>query len=196
MNDARLNVAIALTAAAHGATVVNHTEVLRLLKQPNPFRSSEATQSPEVAPTHTESSPVSSISVPSNPDPQYPSALDTHAQPLHPPTTPFPLPNSTPQETATDAGVSLSSPAEPSSSSSQTPQPSFQSPRLPPPTPSPPPSPDTPFGKLIEAAKSFITGSSKNKATEADARLLGDHLVSGAVVKDSILESLRKRKQS
>ncbi|KAJ3142715.1 mitochondrial glycerol-3-phosphate dehydrogenase [Geranomyces variabilis] len=32
-NDARMNVAIALTAVAHGAVVANHTEVIRLLKK-------------------------------------------------------------------------------------------------------------------------------------------------------------------
>ncbi|KAI9095876.1 FAD dependent oxidoreductase-domain-containing protein [Phlyctochytrium arcticum] len=32
-NDARMNVAIALTAVAHGATVANHTEVVKILKK-------------------------------------------------------------------------------------------------------------------------------------------------------------------
>lgn len=34
-NDARMNIAIALTAARMGATIVNHTEVLRLIKMKN-----------------------------------------------------------------------------------------------------------------------------------------------------------------
>jgi len=38
MNDARLNVSIALTAATHGAVVVNHTRVSRLLKDPTTGR--------------------------------------------------------------------------------------------------------------------------------------------------------------
>jgi hypothetical protein len=188
MNDARLNVSIALTAAAHGAAIINHTEVLSLLKQPNRFRS-ETASTLEVAPTPSESTPAPThidSSLKHTTTESHPPALYTHPSTLdtaHSP--PVSLPDTAPQETSTDTGVSMASPAESPTSSSQS-LPSYLPPPLPPPSPSPPPSPDTPFGKLIESAKSFVSGSSKNKATETDARLLGDHLVSGVVVKDSI----------
>lgn len=35
-NDARMNLAIALTAVRHGAAVANYTEVVHLLKKPDP----------------------------------------------------------------------------------------------------------------------------------------------------------------
>lgn len=35
-NDARMNLAIALSAARHGAAIANYTEVVHLLKKPDP----------------------------------------------------------------------------------------------------------------------------------------------------------------
>ena len=37
-NDARMNLAIALTAVRHGASVANHMEVLSLLKKKGKFK--------------------------------------------------------------------------------------------------------------------------------------------------------------
>lgn len=150
MNDARLNVAVALTAASHGATIVNHTEVLSLLKSPNPYRASATTlDATTTAPSSESAKPKTVLASPAEP----------------PYVTPIPPPAPT------------------STTPSYTPQP------LPPISPSPPPNlspPDLPVEKLIEKVKTFIMGSDKNKKTE-DSRITSDHVVTGAVVRDSIL---------
>lgn len=164
MNDARLNVSIALTAAAHGANVVNHTEVLRLSKKPNPHKAT--------SPSHSTSSHTQHIAT-------------SAGVPVLLPTEPAPLP----AETATDEGIA--SPSEntiiPTSTPSTPSYPSYAQPPLPPPTPSPPPSaPVNPVEKAIESLKSFITGSGKNLETGA-SHLKADSVISGAVVRDNIL---------
>ena len=41
------------------------------------------------------------------------------------------------------------------------------------------------FDKMIESVKSWVSGSGKNKQTE-EPRITGEHVISGAVVRDSI----------
>lgn len=177
MNDARLNVSIALTAAAHGATLVNHTEVLKLVKKPNPYKGSATSSNASASPFSSSSSETSNVHL-----------ATTSGTPVLLPTEAAPK-----SETPTDEGVS--SPAEPAAfQSSQQPitpppVPSYAQPPLPPPTPSPPPAigaPENPIEKAIETIKSYITGSSKNVETGV-SYLKADNIVSGAVVRDNIL---------
>lgn len=160
MNDARLNVTIALTAATHGATLVNHTEVLSLLKKPNPHKNNSSAGSSEPPP------PVSVKTAEA-------AAANTLASPN--------------EEFATDAGADSSAPAAAPVTPARTPSGVNLVNQLPPYTPSPPPAPDTPIQKTIESIKTYIFGSSKNKETDVEGpHVLGDQIVAGAVVRDSI----------
>lgn len=178
MNDARLAVTIALTAAAHGAAVANHTEVLQLIKKPNPCKPAS-----------------SSLPPPAHDSPKAKSEPHTVKAALEA-TAAAELKKS--PETPTDTGITNSGDSSPTAnlvqafsnavshpSSAQRPS-SPINPYALPFNPSPPPSLESPF-KWLESLKTYIVGSSKNKETTTPPlQNLDDQIVAGAVVRDHI----------